>query len=462
MAILIAGASCGDDLPPPPGLVQSGARLAVAWHVLDDGGARVPAGLVDRALAAPCAPEPWSDGATYCTPADTTGTEVVFLDDACAGPVGQLLAGDDGVPPVPRYFVRHYEVGPAGARERRPSRLYRAGTALLDEPTQVWVLDAGVCAGPRSPGVSGLPATYHALAEELTPARVVARTELVTAALALDVLTGDDGLHLPVGWRDRALDVPCALDRDGAPGAAQCVPTEAPAASYFHDDACAEPVLAVERSGATPPFARYRDPATGCTATRALGEETPAPPLFLQARGACEAVTAPTTERFHLLGAPLDLPAVTRTPAARTGRVVPLTITAGDEAPVLDDALLDTTLGTPCRIEPTGAATGVCAPITDVRIVTYFADDACQVLVDLAAVPAPSCGPAPAYARAAADLPPAFHAIGAIAPGPIFHKTTGERCEVFGGLPGVTLHAVGPALTTELATSTVVVDPASR
>ncbi len=49
MVFLIANASCGDDLPPPPGIVQSGARLAVAWHVLDDGGARVPAGLVDPA-----------------------------------------------------------------------------------------------------------------------------------------------------------------------------------------------------------------------------------------------------------------------------------------------------------------------------------------------------------------------------------------------------------------------------
>lgn len=448
LLLLIGITSCGDNLAPDPGTARSGTRLKLARHVYEEGGSQVETTWFhDLALGVRCAPTRWSDGHTYCTP---EAGESVFIEASCTISHGQVLRTQDGAPgEVPPYFVRRFVLGD----EPLPSRLYRvAGPAPA--PPQIWYLRGGVCHGPFEPG---LVADYVAL-EEVAAARIRRLEIPVGDRLELGVHASDDGLRVPIGWRDRELAAACRIAPDDDQPTATCVPVDAHAASFFHDPDCAVPELAVNAGGSPPPFVRYRDPVSRCATHHLVGEPVTAPPLYLHTGRQCQSVTAPGAEQYFLLGAPLELPALGRAPESRDDRRVrPIVLSAG-EVRVDDTVAYDARLAAECR--PTLVGDQIrCTPVTDIGVGHYYADQQCQQPIALAEVPLGACASPPRFAIDHTIESAPLHAIGAHHTAPIFHLSTGERCLPF--LPGAQLafHEIGPTLTTELAAAAIEIDP---
>src|SRR5436190_7234604 len=128
-------ASCGDNLVPiAPYEARSGDRIKLRTFVYDDGTRQWdPQQFHDAARDERCAPQPWSDGAKYCTP---TAMPTVYRDALCTDELGRWLVTQ----PAPSYFYREFAL----LGTETISRVYRRGDST-PPPERVFQLTRGSC-----------------------------------------------------------------------------------------------------------------------------------------------------------------------------------------------------------------------------------------------------------------------------------------------------------------------------
>lgn len=428
LAIVALCAACGDDRPPAPVLgAVSGSRLALQWYGFPDGVRQPePDEFYDRALHARCSPRAWADGVVRCVP---EADQAAYLDDACTQPVGRGVAIEE-----PTHFIGYDLVDD----ELRPARLYIAGDEL-DTVKRYYLRLGGECFGPY---LDPDDVHYHGVLGELGGGDLMTLHERTEGdgRLALRLRESEDGMRVPLGLRDQALDADCAATlRDD--GEVRCEPVDAAPALYFRDPACAEPVVAVSGNGEPPALARVSAPS-GCADYRAVGEEL-ATPLYRREGDTCTPVAIVPPPRVFALAAPVELMALQRTLEPGGGRLQRVLLGDG-ELQVFDDVLHDTATRADCRRHDFDGEDGIrCVPAALANAFELYTPT-CAVAVDVALLPQRSCR-RPAFAAASTAAGLELHAIGDRAAEPL-HTWNFGPCRPYVAAPGNTVHLLGPAI----------------
>jgi hypothetical protein len=424
-AVLAMCAACGDDRHRVDDLITavSGSRLAVQKYRYDDGTElAVASEAYDTELHVRCRPQGWIDGALRCVP---EVDDAVYVDDACTAlvGVGRTIAR-------PAYFLA-YDNRAAGAV---PARAFRAGAATTRIMQQYAIVD-GACVGP-TPVPPDLMAFFE-LGEELDGSTLVEfhDSNLGGGRLALQVREADDGLRLPIGLRDRALDVACA-PRLQADGGVACEPSASFPAAYFRDAACSEPVVAAGASE-VPTIARIVEPS-GCARYYRVGREL-SPPVYRRDGETCSPVVAPVEGRLFSVEAPLELPAIERSREDVRDRRLQRVVLDHDGLRFLDDRLFDTVTGAECI--PRTLRDGIrCLPASVAAIGLF--DATCTTAVRVAELPQRMCEP---VGFATTNRPFELRGIGEPPSSPMFRRDL-DGCKPYIGPAGTELRSLGPAL----------------
>lgn len=326
--ILLALAACGDNVE---GGFSPGARI-VPYGDVYEGGVEVPdpTALRDLARDEDCTLQTWSDGATYCTPQTV---ETVYADPFCRKLVAHTLGGAAG-------YAKTEFLPPYG--DPMISKL----RALGDEQASAAYYRplAGDCVGPM-PAEPG--ARFFAVSDsELTSAsfaRVTREVEPIDDRLALIRLRGDDGLSIPLGFRDLASEFDCTLEQG------QCSPSKPASGQHlFTDEACSVPAAYIED---VVPDAILLDRDD---THRYFAVDGPAQvALWSDLAGRC----VPAGQgNVYIAGRELDLAPITRAPVQTEGRFSPIAY-GWQPLGVIDSVVFDNTLQIECF-----ALDGWCAP----------------------------------------------------------------------------------------------------
>jgi hypothetical protein len=437
--VLALVAACGDDRVVLESIdAVSGSRIKLERWLYEDGTTHVDAsGFYDVRLSTRCTARTWSDDMLRCVP---VAGEALYTDADCTMLIGVAAL----VTPDPEHVsdtnVSHFIGYDWIDGEPRPTRLYTAGDPTT-APATYYSRRDGMCEGPFSaPG-----AEFYEIASELAPTvmPVLEEVELGAGRLGLSVLTTTDGLSIPLGLRDRALDVGCrpAAHGDGV----VCEPFDVGFLEAWYADAeCTAPVILVFGDDPAPSLVRTTD-AAGCSAYAEPGPEI-STPLYYASTGGCVRSDPGTGWRRLTLGSPVELPSLELEIAdAGSRRLAPLTLTDASD-PALrftGERLLDRAIRAECVREQTGDVAR-CIPAATVSAFTLY-ESGCAIPVEVAEVPARSCGGALAFARKPMfDVPPTWHAIGE----PVrrqLHSNNGS-CSVYVPAAGRELHVIGPAL----------------
>lgn len=437
--LLLAFVACGDDrVVVEPVEPLSGTRIKLERWLYEDGTTHVDAsGFFDVRLSTRCTPRAWGDDVVRCVP---VAGEALYTDADCTSVVGVAALVSPDPTHVPDANVSHF-IGYDWVDNRpRPSRLYPAGDAAT-AITAYYSWRDGTCAGPFG-APSG--AAYYAVGAAIPPTTMPAleEVELGSGRLALRVLTSTDGLRVPVGIRDRELEVACrsAARDDGA----VCEPIGAREPDgWFSDASCQLPLVLVDVSEVPPAVVRTRDEA-GCQSYAALGSEIATPTYFGNTSG-CTRVDPGSGWRTFTLGEPVTLPlldrAVVDTGARRLAPAL-LTDTSDPSLQFAGEQLVDRALRAECRRELDGDV-ATCVPATYTTAFTLY-EPGCVIPIAVTEVAAPTCSPV-VFARSfALDAGVTWHAIGE----PIrttLHVNDGS-CSPYTPRAGTALHGVGPAL----------------
>ncbi len=402
LPLIVAG--CGDNTSTGP---ASGNRLALTGFVYEDGTVQPdPSTFHDLARAEDCTLEPWSDGATHCTPA--TG-ELGFLDPGCS---------------IPALIGEPYARVPFTSSDPRISRLRVAGGL------------AG------TGGYYRLGDTGCELYQTAQPIYVVSDTELGAddfvrvrrlpdggpGRLAVVRARSDDGLSAPIGFHDTMLDLDCAAR--SAPGAAstECAPVRATAPSYYADATCTT-VTATRASTANADA--IETILDGCPVDLAFGGG--ADYLFDGTPDHCVQATGYSPADFVIAGAALALAPLPRTIGSSTSRF----------ALIANDVLVhDNQRGIDCA-----PSQGRCLPpIGTTYLSPLFRDAECTTAVMEAYVATKTCGTTLAYATDGAR----YFSVGAVDGDPLYTISTSEICAPVLPVPGFTPHLLGPVVPLEM------------
>ncbi|HSS02296.1 MAG TPA: hypothetical protein VLM79_34795 [Kofleriaceae bacterium] len=416
-------AACGDNSPAGAELVTavSGTRLAVQKYRYDDG-TELAVGneLYDTELHARCRAQRWIDDTVRCVP---VVDEAVYSDAACTELVGLGRTVDK-----PTLFLAYdHRAGATIA-----ARLFRADVQRA-AISQSYAMVDGACTGPMPVSLDGT--NFYEIGDELDGSALMALRdgELGDGRLAVQLREADDGLRLPFGVVDRTLGAACA-PRFQSDGGMACEPLDAPPAVYFSDPGCSVPAIAV---GATVPAIASVVEPSGCARYYRVGHEV-SPPVYRRDGAACTAVTA-VVGRVFSVDAPLELPALARSPEAVRGHRLQRVILEHDGLRFLDDRLLDTATGVPCSPRTLGDDTR-CLP-TSVASIGLFTD-ACTTAVRAAELPRPICEP---IAFATTNRPFQLHDLTDPPPGPLFRRDL-DGCRLYTGSVGTELRGLGPPL----------------
>ena len=416
---------CGDGIARDAvATATSGQRLALSWYRFPDGTEQPePGQLYDRALHTACAPARWTDDVVRCVP---RADDAVFVDDACAMAIGVVAAIEQ-----PTHFLGRDVVD----GEARAVRVYVAGDDV-DPIATYYRRVEGACVGPFAADPA---AAYVAITGELAGADLAPVDEAETGdgRLALVARTAADGLWAPLGLRDRTLDAACVPEL-GGDGAVRCAPTDAVPAAYFADASCVEPALAAPVETPPPRVARLED-AAGCPTYRAVGAPLTTP-LYRRDGDACRSVQVPATMAFAV-GAPLELPTLTRTVETLPGRRLQRIVLAGDGLRFYDDRLVDTALGGDCVRRPFADDVTRCVPAVLAPTLRLFAAT-CVVPIAVAELPARACQ-RPTFAADTTATGFEVRAIGDPVTEPLF-RWVADRCQPYAATPGAALYRLGP------------------
>ncbi|MFN0253700.1 MAG: hypothetical protein ACKV2T_42925 [Kofleriaceae bacterium] len=428
LSLLVA---CGDDRPEIEELEPtSGSRLAIEQYQFDDGTRLVqPSAFYDRRIHARCTPQEWLDGVTRCVP----DAEIAYYrEDTCLTLFGvgnaiehatHFLATDtraDGS----QFWARAFEADgrfdePIGTGYvKRGSSCTAVGIPQL-ETTTYWNL-GGEIGG-----------------EDLVP---ITEREIGEGRLGLAVRASDDGALVPLGFRDHDLGVACSPTPSGT-----CEPTEVPTSDVFAENTCTQPAILVGTDEPAPPLAGKRG-SDGCRVFHTV-ESTQATRAFRDSSGGCTPVA--TGQRVLPLGAPVELPQVTRTigdaPKRRVQRItVPLSLASGD-VQVVTTRVFDTATRSECELRQAGDTLALrCLPTALAPIVRLF-QPGCVVERRLAEVPAAACEPF-AFAMYDTGEMLEIHALGDPFDGTAYTIGSFGACTPYTARAGTSLFHVGPLL----------------
>lgn len=428
-SILPALATCGDDVRKDQSAAPvSGSRLKLEWYFYGDGSREPnPEAFYDTLIHSRCTPRRWSDGEQRCAPA---ADEAVYTNAAC-----DELVGRSDVISKPAFFLGYDQI----AGERLPARLYYAGP-MTTAPTQIYQRVDGVCVGPS---FTPSDAMYFELNGETQAQGVVALRDRDVDAddrLVLQLRETDDGLYLPLGLRDRTLDVACRAHNRTT--GAVCEPTGVATAFHYADPDCEVPALGVLLTQPAPPIAASAD-AEGCTELRPIGEGIPL--LYARVGASCQ-VVAGSQFRGYALGAPIALAAVERTVVKdRAHRLQQIVISAGSER-LLDDRLYDTATRLDCRRATFDDAVR-CVPDVTIQVTTLYAQG-CTLPVLVAELPERSCTPIGFATSFSDEGVLQLRAIGERLATPLYSLFTGA-CAPYAAPQGKVVRTVGPPIPTE-------------
>jgi hypothetical protein len=203
---------------------------------------------------------------------------------------------------------------------------------------------------------------------------------------------------------------------------------------YFSDPACSVPAIAV---GATVPAIASVVEPSGCARYYRVGHEL-SPPVYRRDGAACTAVAA-LDGRVFSVDAPLELPALVRSPEAVGGRRLQRVVLGHDDLRFLDDRLLDTQTGVPCS--PRTLRDDIrCLPTSVVSIGLFT--DACTTAVRVAELPRRMCEP---IAFATTNRPFQLHDLTDPPPGPLFRRDA-DACRPYTAPEGTEPRGLGPPL----------------
>lgn len=421
-AMCAACPACGDNAPAGPELITavSGTRLSVQKYRYDDG-TELAVGneLYDTELHARCRAQRWIDETVRCVP---VVDEAVYSDAACTELIGLGRTVDR-----PTLFLAYdHRAGSAIA-----ARLFRAG-AQRAPISQSYAIADGACAGPTPVTLDST--NFFDMGDELDGAALMALHdgELGDGRLAVQLREADDGLRVPFGFVDRSLGA-CA-PRFQSDGGMACEPLEAAPAVYFSDPACSVPAIAV---GATVPAIASVVEPSGCARYYRVGHEL-SPPVYRRDGAACTAVAA-LDGRVFSVDAPLELPALARSPEAAGGRRLQRVVLEHDGLRFLDDRLLDTQTGVPCS--PRTLRDDIrCLPTSVVSIGLFT--DACTTAVRVAELPRRTCEP---IAFATTNRPFQLHDLTDPPPGPLSRRDA-DACRPYTAPADTELRGLGPPL----------------
>jgi hypothetical protein len=439
LALVVVVAACGDN----PEVIESidavsGARIKLERWLYEDGTTHVdPSGFYDIRLSTRCTARTWGDDLLRCVP---VAGEALYTDASCTTVVG--MAGL--VTPDPEHVsdsnVSHFIGYDWIAGEPRPTRLYSAGDPNPTTPVSTYYSRRnGQCQGPfGAPG-----GDFYAITSELAPTimPVLEEAELGADRLGLRVLTTTDGLRVPIGLHDRALDMACNPAAHGE--SVVCEPSDAAyPTDWFEDAECTAPVILVFEGDPMPQLVRTIDEG-GCPIYAPLGDDI-STPLYYASAGGC--VRSDPGMGFHRLrvGAAVDLPLLDREVVdAQTRRLAEMTLTDAID-PTLrftSDRLLDRAIRAECRREQNGDVAQCIPAVTTYGFTLY--ESGCTIPVPVVELPQRTCTPI-TFARMSPFEAPTWHAIG----DPVrrqLHSNNGS-CSPYVSPSGRELRALGPAL----------------
>ncbi|HEU4616042.1 MAG TPA: hypothetical protein VFS15_28290 [Kofleriaceae bacterium] len=435
LAVVLAVAGCGDNLPGPAE-VHNGSRLKVVWYEYE-GGARERERdwYYDSVLAERCTSEEWSDGRRYCKPHTD---EAVYVTEGCTRSLGRSARG---VAPAP-FFATTFHV-----KDRAlPSRVFRRGAATL-APVAVWEKRVDGCFGPQPAG----DFEYFELGEEITDLVRLHRSEpRGYGELAIIDEVSDDGLSVPAALYDRDVASECLIDERPNAARLECVPRDAPQATYFIDAACTNPVVA-SAAGMVPTIAAAHFTTTGCWQSYAVGARLVGGALYADLGSGCVPVAPPVGLSLYVMADRKASPVLARIPAGGAERVQPIERAAA-ELSVADPWMFDADLATDCAHD----ASLRCVPRTAATVEGFYADPQCSTALQLALVPSGACDPPSRYAREG-DL---FYPLLAPYPYPIYWISTGGTCGFYGPPVPFVAYTIGPAIDpATFATAELMIDP---
>lgn len=423
----IVGAACGDDRPHEDLFTaQSGGRLALYWYGYPDGTRQSePDAFYDTAQHTRCRPDRWVDGVVRCVP---IADQVVHRDAACTELIGRALTTDE-----PTHFLDYDAV----EGELLPSRAYVAGDEV--DVNEFYVEVQGQCYGPyfSLPEVEYFAIVGEVAGHDLVPIR---ETEAGSGRIGLKLRVSDDGMRVPFGVRDRVLDADCTPTAQ-PDGTATCDPVESTLALYFHDPACAAPVVTVSPFAEPPVVARVVD-AAGCSRYHGVGGELVVNALYRRQGDVCvPAIVSPRPRTFEVT-APLALPSLTRTVEAVPGRRLQQIILADGELRFPDERLFDTATRADCVRQDLDEVTR-CIPAALAPSLDLFTPT-CVITAPVAELSPRTCE-LPSFALGTDQLGITIHAIGDPVAAPMYHWEA-NQCTEYEPARGTTLHTLGPAI----------------
>lgn len=436
---------CGDNVVPAPVEPHSGERLKLLWYAYPDG-AQEPAStreLYDASRGEVCTIAVWTDGRRRCTAGmpgrDLRGLDpvVVFVDDACARPIGRATAR-----------VAMMLRGEWRGRAFVPERRYEVGDVATPPPTRTFERVDGACVEVPVDGRF----LYWDLALEHPSSELAEVTQQVAPSagrLAPVVDTSDDGLVLWRGWYDRELDAACSAART-APGVV-CAPDEVVAVDRFADAGCREPAVVVAGGDPPPRAAVSTADTTWCSSYFAVGDPLAAP-VYERTVDGCVAVTLPAGARAFRVGAPIELaPLSQEIRDADRPRFADVVETFG-ELSSPPRRLFDKQLRTECSSRFAFSFEPRCAPLTGYGTLRVFLTSDCGAQTEVGLVPDATCAP-PVTVVETQDQ--GFAELGA----PLTHYG-GDSCTELPPPPGFALRALGPHHgSDELAAATLIYEP---
>ena len=431
-----SGGPSGLDVTLEIGLQHvAGTRLRPHWYETA-GGDRQFVAWFDTQLGGECAFETASDGALRCLPKVSAS---VGAATGCAGP-HISLGHDIAMCGTPKYVRREI----AGCPRRAAIDAVGALTSCTVQPPASYngALDF-YAAGAEVPATTFVKGTRS--------------SKTVTASLAVDVITGDDGSIGAESYLDTTHgSVPCSFIK-AADGQLRCLPraTAGLPAFIFADAACSSsPRASGDVCGSTK-FASKRQGTPVCdplTTITALGAPTTGPRYIRNSPTMC-APTGTLSNGDYTVGA--EVPATAFASASAkdpksAARLRPVVLESG--AANVRTGWFDTARNEACSVGVAADGTTRCLP--QANDAYYYADATCTKLVHMA-YPESICeAKYMAVTRSDLSCPPKkrLFAKGASKTGPIYYLFN-NVCTSGGTFPYIDSGAELPASSFEVVTA---------